>query len=92
MNISLDYDKTFTADPDFWSAFLTLCKKQGHVVLGITMRNKNELDDVDNRYLTLCDEVHPTDRQAKIKYVNEHNLVVDVWIDDNPHAIFNTYT
>jgi hypothetical protein len=38
MTISLDYDATYTRDPDLWDEFITNAKKRGHLVICTTNR------------------------------------------------------
>tara|TARA_R110000868_G_scaffold290020_1_gene550233 strand:+ start:103 stop:348 length:246 start_codon:yes stop_codon:yes gene_type:complete len=77
MFIALDYDRTFTEDPDMWTAFAAMAQARGHIVKIVTMRRPDE---------TITDapvEVIYTSRQAKA-----HVVKADVWIDDSPQWIF----
>jgi hypothetical protein len=38
MKIALDYDGTYTVDPQFWEDFITLAKVRGHEVVCVTKR------------------------------------------------------
>ena len=38
MLIALDYDDTFTRDPEGWLNFAKLMKSRGHEIIGVTMR------------------------------------------------------
>ena len=37
--ISLDYDRTYTADPGLWDQFIALARSRGHEVVCVTGRN-----------------------------------------------------
>lgn len=80
MNIALDYDGTYTADPELWNEFIARCKERGHLVIVVTMRypHPNEAIDVP------C-EVFYTSRKAKIKAFDQRGFI---WIDDNPRWLF----
>lgn len=77
MQIALDYDATYTVDRDFWDDFIKNAVNRGHSVLCVTMRYPEDVINIP------CD-VYYTSRQAKGAYVKEHNIKIDVWIDDSP--------
>ena len=77
MIIALDYDKTYTVDPELWISFIETAQSRGHDVKIVTMRYPEET--IDN---VPCDVVY-TSRQAKRKCFS-----ADIWIDDSPHWIF----
>ncbi len=77
MIIALDYDKTYTADPDLWEAFVGLAKARGHEVKICTMRRPDEA--IQNPPV----EVIYTSRKAKGLAMH-----ADIWIDDNPIWIY----
>jgi hypothetical protein len=72
MKIALDYDGTYTADPQFWTKVISLAAEHGHTVQCVTMRYSHEPIDVP------CEVIY-TARKAKTKV---HDA--DVWIDDEP--------
>lgn len=77
MFIALDYDRTFTEDPDLWATFAAMAQARGHTVKIVTMRRPDEM---------ITDapvEVIYTSRRAKARVIK-----ADVWIDDSPHWIF----
>ena len=77
MLIALDYDKTYTADPDLWNDFIVIAQKRGHVVKIVTMRRPDE------QIIGVPIPVVYTSRKAKAALVN-----ADVWIDDSPSWIY----
>ncbi|MFM0417496.1 hypothetical protein [Paraburkholderia aromaticivorans] len=87
MNISLDFDGTYTEDPQHWNQFIDSFLEAGHTVQIITMRAEHEtnrsLKDLAKKI-----PVHFTDRKAKLPYAIEKGFHIDVWIDDNPMWIY----
>lgn len=86
MLISLDYDDTFTKDPEFWLSFVKQAQERGHIVKCITMRFPEGKDTMDPRLLELV-EVIFTSHKGKKKFVRNLGIFVDIWIDDNPDYI-----
>jgi hypothetical protein len=77
MLIALDYDKTYTADPELWNRFVQDAQFSGHTVKIVTMRYPHETISSPP-----CDVVY-TSRAAKSKTIK-----ADIWIDDSPQWIF----
>jgi len=87
--MALDYDSTFSLDPAAWFEALSLLKaKTGWSIIGVTMRYEGETADIDSRYGDICDRIFFTSRQAKIAFLRERGIEVDVWIEDSPHWLF----
>lgn len=85
MIIALDYDGTYTADPELWDGFIRAARKRMHEVHIVTMRHYGEtvvLGEPVNR-------VHYTDRKAKRPFMEALGLQVQIWIDDRPDFIEN---
>ena len=87
MNISLDFDGTYTEAPELWNRFIAQFRNAGHKVYCITMRKPEECADVESSLSNRVDAIHYTSREGKISYCLKHGLKVDVWIDDQPHFI-----
>lgn len=90
MNIGLDYDDTFTRDPQGWTQFISLMASRGHKVYIVTWRDAWEAQRVlfEMQYWKAeIEGIHPTNRKAKQKYMFDQGICIDVWIDDMPHAI-----
>lgn len=92
MNISLDYDNTFTADPAIWAAVALQLREAGHTVYGVTMRTPAEctLTDTFSKYVQCVDELVPTSRAGKQQYMQQLGITIDVWIDDRPDFILHS--
>lgn len=89
MNISIDFDDTYTRDPDLWTAFAQDAIDRGHTVYCVTLRTPEQGKDVletIGRVLGsgMC---YFTSMQSKKRYMWEHGIRIDVWIDDMPDAI-----
>ena len=88
MLIALDYDGTYTADPELWDSFIALSRERGHRVIIATMRYPTELSGISS-LIDKVDDIIFTSRKAKkpfvIASINENP---HIWIDDNPEWLF----
>ena len=90
MRIALDYDNTYTADPEMWNEFIGMVKHRfGHDVRIVTARDErhdrtDELRSLENHLPVIyC-------RGVAKKWFLTHfgdGFVPDVWIDDKPESI-----
>ena len=88
MLICIDYDGTYTADPELWNKFIKQAKDKGHSVICATMRFKNT-EYIEDQYISPdLDAIHYTERQAKSAYLASLQIRPDIWIDDNPSWIY----
>jgi hypothetical protein len=88
MNIALDYDETFTRDPEGWVKAIRELKKRGHNIFGVTMRYHSEGNSMDKAYLDLVDKLYFTSRRKKREYLDAlGGIQIHVWIDDTPEFI-----
>ena len=81
MLLGLDYDGTYTLDPDCWDQVIELFKKKEHEVVLVTLRYSPPEDRVPKTRI-IC-----TSRMAKEKFCLSIGLKVDVWSDDTPFFI-----
>ena len=77
MLIALDYDGTYTADPELWDGFIRSATERGHTVKILTMRFPHE--PIEN---PPCEVVY-TSRQPKYNHIP-----ADIYIDDMPQFLF----
>lgn len=84
MKIALDYDETYTVDPDFWQKFIVLAKAHGHEVIGITKRGPSNQGTITVPNIVF----HHSDRQAKFQFAKDKGLNINIWIDDAPQNLF----
>ena len=86
MLIALDYDGTYTADPELWDRFVAQARSRFHQVHIVTMRAECEAV----RLSCDVDRVHYTDRSAKRQFMQARGLNVQIWIDDMPDFILGS--
>jgi len=91
MNISLDFDDTYTRDPEMWNHFIELAQQSGHTVYCVTAREPNKINQEEVYdsvgQLVGKDNCYFTDSRAKAKYMSRQGIQIDVWIDDLPSNV-----
>ena len=83
LNIGLDYDKTYTADPALWEEFIHNATLRGHRVWIVTARRDTE----ENRGIVVVPSatVVFTGLAAKPWFMqHKRDVKIDIWIDDDP--------
>jgi len=88
MTFGLDWDGTVTGDPTMWLLWCILARKRGHKVYIVTMRYPSECQDIPLIFKENVDGIFPTSRGPKQEFMLKHDIVVHVWIDDNPKAVY----
>lgn len=88
MLLALDYDSTYTQDPELWDMFIESALSRGHQIICATMRTPEEIGDFPKQ-LTSKLEVICTSRKAKLPFLSDKGFEPDVWIDDMPYWILN---
>lgn len=86
MLLSLDYDNTYTADPDGWDAVVMLMRERGHEFVCVTSRawppgTHDETERLPPMPVVCAGHIYKRRAAAVAGYV------VDVWIDDCPSVI-----
>lgn len=88
MLIALDFDDTYTRDPQMWDMIIGVMQRHGHTVICATMRFPQEGEELHNTIGKKCKIVF-TSRKAKKIYLNEViGIFPDIWIDDTPEWLF----
>lgn len=88
MLIAIDYDFTYTNDPDLWDDFIHNAKSRGHEVICVTMRyEKTEGEEVLNSIGKYCRVIF-TERMAKRRFLLDMGISPAIWIDDCPIWIY----
>lgn len=82
MKIALDYDNTYTLDPDLWNTVIDCMQLRNHEVMIVTYRSPDI--PIDHN---LPIPVFYTSFNAKRKYMLDQGINIDVWIDDWPESI-----
>ena len=80
MIVALDYDGTYTADPELFALLIALLKDRGHQVIIATMRYA---DREEIEHDTGC-TIYYTGRKAKAVALRDLGMTPDIWIDDMP--------
>lgn len=90
MLIALDYDDTYTKDPEYWLEFIESGKKRNHEFIVVTMRNELTNENLlDQRLVNNVKRVIYTNRKAKVQFVANLGIKPDIWIDDRPWLLLN---
>lgn len=81
MNIALDWDGTYTRDPDSWQGFIRAFRQAGHKVWIVTARHeRTPVNPVPEG----IEDVIYCDFEAKKTVTDNLDLDIHVWIDDEP--------
>lgn len=89
MKIALDYDNTYTLDPEFWDRFITATWLMNHEIRIVTIRDERHDRTAPLVRLERSLPVIYTRGVAK-KWFLAHfgeGFTPDVWIDDKPETI-----
>lgn len=91
MNLALDYDDTYTRDPEFWNLMIDLAQHRGHKVYCITARSERHSEEVltDLARRPGRDSILFTGGRAKKSFAYSRGISIDVWIDDSPFFVEN---
>lgn len=87
MNIAIDYDGTWTADPFLFNAFVGLARHQGHECFIVTGRKQAEapshlVGEIIEGIRVIC-----CNGRMKEEVCREQGIKIDIWIDDMPGMI-----
>jgi hypothetical protein len=82
--IALDYDNTYSDDPELWDEFVSSAQKRGHLVFGVTFRRADQP-------VKMPVEVIYTGGVLKADYLRQIDFPEpSIWIDDYPELIGKT--
>lgn len=89
MNLSLDFDNTYTRDPATWDEVVKLFRAKGHKVYVVTMRREDGVEDIPVKIALKgeVDGIFFTDRKAKAPFMFKEGISIDVWLDDIPFFV-----
>lgn len=89
MNIAIDFDDTYTRDPQLWDNFISLALQSGHNVYCVTARaNPNDEEVLGSiGQMVGRNNCYFTAMQGKRAYMNANKIIIHVWIDDMPDMI-----
>lgn len=93
LTIAIDFDNTFTADPVLWCRFIRDARDVGHRVICITSRKQTSKNTtlVDDTFKRHGIEIATwfTGLASKTWYMEQVEVKVDIWIDDDPKTLVN---
>lgn len=88
LTIAIDFDNTFTADPQLWGAFMSQCKSANHRVICVTARlpTQENLELIGEAFAEqgFDPTIYFTALGSKLDYMEKQGVKVDIWIDDDP--------
>lgn len=87
MLLALDYDQTYTRDPDFWDEVVALGVRRGHQFVCVTNRALPPGTAKAERVPTPTIPVVCAGDQMKADAARNAGYTVSVWIDDMPASI-----
>lgn len=89
MIISIDYDDTWTADPQMWARIVKMMRARGHTVIAVTNRpNLPRYTQAVKRDLgAYVEDIIFAGPMPKRQAAANLGYNVDVWIDDFPSAV-----
>ncbi|QDH83430.1 hypothetical protein [Achromobacter phage Motura] len=89
MIVGLDFDETYTRDPETWDKVIAVLRAARHTVYCVTMRypGLEESLEVSSQLNGKVDACFFTGRKGKRDFMYAQGINVHVWIDDMPDAI-----
>ena len=87
MTISLDYDQTYTRDPDLWDGFIASAQSRGHQVICVTNRPWAPNTTKPERLPFPAIPIICAGDQFKSDAARAAGYTVGIWIDDMPGTI-----
>jgi len=91
LTFGLDFDDTFTADPEWAAEFIAITERRGHRVLIVTGRRR---DDESEMTIRLAQIEYGTNQRviwaemgSKLYAVEQLGITIDVWVDDDPRKL-----
>lgn len=89
MLVSIDYDETWTQDPDLWRTFAYLLKRRGHTIILVTNRRVNPTcaAEISRAVGGNVGEIIFAGPRPKREAAAKRGYHPDVWIDDLPITV-----
>ncbi len=91
MTISIDFDRTFSADPQMWGEFAKKAVADGNTVVMISRRPESDREEVISSlgdYAESFSQVLLVGGETlKADAADAAGIHVDVWVDDSPQTI-----
>lgn len=87
----LDFDDTFTADPELWALFIREAQAKGHRVYCVTARRNSDenIEILSETFANHALEIPIVfcNLGSKTWTMEQRGIKVNIWIDDAPHAL-----
>lgn len=92
MRIALDYDKTYTADPNAWRNIINFLIGNNRATIHI-VTSRDDRDTVEDTEWFKAGNIPVVycDYKAKRQVCEERGIQIDIWIDDNPYFIDHSF-
>lgn len=93
MIISIDFDDTYTKDPELWDMFCLSAIDKGHTVYCVSARPEEHMYKVRNTIGKVIGtrKCFGTSLKCKRDHMKKYGIHIDVWIDDTPDAIVSNH-
>lgn len=92
MTVSIDFDRTFAADPALWGEFAEDAAEAGNTVVMVSRRpdtpeNQQIIRETLGEYAEYFSQVLLVGEQMKDEAAKAAGVEVDVWVDDSPQFV-----
>ena len=92
MTISIDFDRTFAAEPSLWGEFARKAVADGNTVVMVSRRpdtpsDRKTVTDTLGNYADAFSQVLLVGDRLKDEAAREAGITVDVWVDDSPQFV-----
>lgn len=87
MIIAIDFDNTFTADPEAWREVILMMQAKGHKFVCVTGRSDDEMGDQVRKAIDGLIPIVFAGSRWKREAAKRSGWDVDVWIDDMPEMV-----
>ena len=92
LTISIDFDRTFAADPKLWGEFAEDAAENGNTVVMVSRRedtpeNQQIVRDTLGEWAGYFSQVLLVGDRMKDEAAKEAGVSVDVWVDDSPQFV-----
>jgi hypothetical protein len=87
MNVAIDYDHTYTLNPNLWNQIIKIFKQQNNNVYCVTKRYQDNSEDIVKAFANIDVPIIYA-LKSKLEAVSEAGIKIDVWIDDKPQSIY----
>ena len=86
-NIALDYDNTYSADPELWDQIVRLMQSRGWKVFIVTARMDTSQNHLDLDRVPNVNGKYFTSMTPKVDFMERQGITIDIWIDDDPYMV-----